>query len=109
MTQRTDQERKATEVYCRKVAEVLNDGGFDLSAILAKKHIPVSCTQENIKENVFKAIVKAMFPPKISTTELTSSELSETYEVMSKWLGTEFGVHIEWPSEESLSEEQRDV
>lgn len=105
--QRSDQQRKSIEVYCREVAIALNDAGYDLHAILEKKQLPVSCTQENIKEVIFKAILKALFPPKISTTELTTGEVKEVYEHMAKWVNEEFGIYVPWPSEETLSEEQR--
>ena len=99
MTQRTDQQRKALEVYCREVAVQMNDNGYDLKALLEKKAIAVTCTQENIKENIFKPIEKALFA-KESTTQLTTGEVAQVFEVMNKWLGENFAVHVPWPSEE---------
>lgn len=96
--QRTDQQRKAIEVYCRLVAKTLNGAGYDLKAVLEKKTIPVPCTQENIKENVYKNIVHALYPDKTSTTELTTKQVNDVYHVMNKWLGEEFEVHVPWPS-----------
>lgn len=96
---RTDQQRKSIEVLCREVAGALNDAGYDLKAVLSQKVIPVPCTQENIKENIFKPIELAMFG-KQSTTELNTAEVNEVYEVMNRWLGEKFGVHVPFPQEE---------
>lgn len=100
MTQRTPQQNKALHKYCEMVAEQLNDAGYDLKAVLEKKAIPVPCTKENIKENVFKKIEKALFPDKASTTQLTTGEVTEVYDVMNKWLGEQFKIHVPFPSEE---------
>ena len=97
---RTDPQRKAIEVYCREVANALNEQGVDLKAVLEKKAIPVSCTQDNIKENIFKPILAAMFPPKTSTTELTTGEVTEVYEHMNRWTANEFGVSMEFPHDD---------
>ena len=99
MTQRTPQQQKAIEVFCHNVADALNDAGFDLKAVLKRKRIPVPCTQPNIKENVFKPIEKALFN-KTSTTQLTTGEVTEVYDVMNKWLGEQFEIHVPFPSEE---------
>lgn len=96
---RTDQQRKSIEVLCREVAGALNDSGYDLKAVLSQKAIPVPCTQENIKENIFKPIELAMFG-KQSTTELNTSEVNEVYEVMNRWLGEKFGIHVPFPCED---------
>jgi len=95
---RTDQQRKAIEVYCREVANALNDAGFDLKAVIEAKPIPVSCTQENIKEIIFKAIMKALYN-KTSTAELEKIEVNDVYMHMHKWLAEQFGINIEFPKE----------
>lgn len=97
--QRTTQQNKALHKYCELVAQQLNDAGYDLKAVLDKKAIPVPCTKENIKENIIKPIEKALFN-KISTTELTTGEVTEVYDVMTKWLGEQFTIYVPWPSEE---------
>lgn len=78
--------------------KLIPDAGYDLKAVLEEKVIPVPCTQENIKENVFKPIEAAMFG-KQSTTQLSRIEVNEVYEVMSRWLGEKFGVYVPFPCE----------
>jgi len=97
--QRTDQQRKAIEVYCREVAEVLNEKGYTLKDVLEKKPLDVSCTQENIKANIFRPLGKALFDKK-STTQLSTGEVVRVYDEFNKWLGENFEVHIPWPSED---------
>ena len=96
---RTDQQRKAIEVYCDNVAEAMNSAGHGLKAVLEQKALDVPCTQENMKEIIFKGIARAMFN-KLSTTELNTAEVNEVYEVMNRWLGEKFGVHVPFPCED---------
>ena len=76
----TPEQQGAIHLYCERVAESLNDRDIDLQAVLTAKPIPVSCTKENIKENVLKPIMKALFPEKKSTMDLGNSQVNEVYE-----------------------------
>ena len=96
--QRTDQQRKSIEVLCRLVAEELNEKGETLKTVLEKKSVDVLCTQENIKENILKPIIRALYPYKISTTQLNTIEVDRVYEVLNKWLGENFGIHVPFPN-----------
>ena len=100
--QRTDQQRKAIEVYCRNLADKFNEGGIDKQAVFERKSIPVPWTQEAVKEDLFKAVMNAICwnedgTPKESTTELTTIEVSEVYKHLDKWTGEEWGIHVPWP------------
>ena len=102
--QRTDQQRKSIEVYCREVAKALNDAGYEyreLIEILNSKGIETPFTQENIKDDYFKRIEYALFK-KTSTTELTTGEVNEIFEVMTKSLANNFeqAQYVPFPSEE---------
>ena len=98
---RTEQQKKAIEVYCREVAKAMNDEGHDLKAVLTAKKVDVPCTQQNIKDVVFKGIEQALFPEKTSTTQLTTGEVNEIYDVMNRWLANNFSIHVPFPSEEN--------
>lgn len=106
MITRTDQQRKSIEVLCAAYADKLNLAGYDLPTVLAKKVIPVSWTQQAVKDYLFKAIAQAMYNVS-STTKLNIEEVSEVHKHLDVWMDKEFNVSVPFPSNESLSESQR--
>ena len=110
---RTDQQRKAIEVYCRELAEALNDAGYEMKAFFeaasAKADIP--WTQESVKEILWKNVQKPVtisedFPEgKKSTTQLDVMEVDRVYSVLDRHISSNIGVHVEFPSEERMSHE----
>lgn len=101
---RTPQQQKSIEVYCREIAAAMNDAGYDVQTAIT---LPVALTQEVVKEHIFKVIMRAMYPDKTSTTELSTTECQAVYETMNANLGTKFGVSLPWPSIESQEMEDR--
>lgn len=100
MTQRTDQQRKSIELYCRMVAEALAKEGHTLQDVVAQiKKAEILPTQSLIKEVVWNGISKAMLD-KPSSTQLEKSEVTLVYEAMNKWLGQYFEIHIPFPTSE---------
>lgn len=97
---RTGQQRKAIEVFCKNVAQVLNDGGLSVQVML-KSDVEVPWSQALVKEIMWKGIQKAMFNKK-STTELDTSEVTQIYEVFNRHM-SEHGVFVEFPSNDILS------
>lgn len=98
--QRTDQQRKAIEVFCRNLAEVLNDSGFDMQAVFKVKEVSVPWSQPTVKDCLFKPLVVALFD-KTSTAELERQDCSRVYNVLSRNLAQNLGITVpEWPSKE---------
>jgi len=102
---RTPQQRKAIEVYCRKLADALNNAGYTVNDQVVLR-LPVSWTQENIKELMFKQIMTALYPEKESTTQLDTDEVSEVYENLNLAVSERTGVSVAWPCEEELMQER---
>lgn len=100
MEQRTDQQRKAIEVFCRLLAESLNMAGLEMKIVL-KPSYKIWWTQESCKENLFKPLMKAKFG-KDSTTELLKlGEISEIHEDLMRILGEKFGLeYLPFPQRE---------
>lgn len=97
---RTSQQRKAIEVFCKNVAQVLNDGGLSVQVML-KSDVEVPWSQALVKEIMWKGIQEAMFNKK-STTELDTSEVTQIYEVFNRHMA-EHEVFVEFPSNDILS------
>ena len=98
MTQRTPLQNKSLHKYFSILAEDLNDSGQDMRMVL-KPEIEIPWTKDSIKELLFKPIAEAMFG-KSSTTDLTTKEISEVYEVLNRHTSQKLGVSVTWPHEE---------
>ena len=101
---RSESQQAAIEVFCRELAEALNDAGYEMKAVLAVKKVDVPWTQESVKEVLFKPIVKAMLN-KDSTTKLNTDEVSKVYEVLDRHMSENFTIHVEFPSRERMMAE----
>ena len=98
MTQRTDQQRKALEVYCKLCAEAINNAGLTMQESL-KTLMDVEWSQETFKNIVWKAAQKK-FLNKDSTTQLEKHEIDEVYDHVNRWLA-KLGVDsIPFPTDE---------
>ncbi|MCP4259769.1 MAG: hypothetical protein GY774_19990 [Planctomycetes bacterium] len=104
MTQRSPQQNKSLHKYCQWVADEMNAAGYDAQTAIS---LPIQLTPELVKECIFKRIMAAMYPDKESTTELSTTEMQAVYETMNAATASKFGISMQWPSLESLSEGQR--
>ncbi len=95
----TPQQRKALHVYCRLLSDGLTDAGYSIQEVLSQA-VARDWNQEAVKELLFKPIMEAM-TGKTSTEKLTSSEVSEVYEVLNRHTSDKFGVGMEFPHDEA--------
>ena len=100
--QRTIPQNSALHLYLERLAEALDDAGYDMREVIK---VPIKPTKENVKSEMLHPVMRAMYPDKKSTTELSTVEMQELYEVMNRFTAERWGVSIPWPSEESLHEE----
>lgn len=105
---RTDQQRKAIELYSKMMAEGLNDAGFSFTAFVeyvTAKGIDFDWTQELFKEHAWKVMQGPILPHtindkgKVTTTKLNTAEVSKVYDQLNRsiieWTG---GFSIQFPS-----------
>ena len=97
---RTEQQNKAIHVFCRDLANALNEAGFDVTdgAVL---HLPVSWTESNVKELIWKPVQRALYPKKRSTTQLEKKDVNEVFENITRAIGERTGVTVPFPSEDN--------
>ncbi len=95
MTTRTLSQNSAAHLYFTRLSDALNDGGYDVGATIK---IPVDFTPDTVKEYLFKPVMKALYPGKTSTTELSTTELTEVYENLNRLTSGKFGIGMEFPS-----------
>ena len=94
----SEPQRGALHLYCERLAEALNDAGYDQRKVL-KPGIAIPWTKESVKKQLFKAIAKAMFDVD-STEKLTKPQVSDVYETLNRHMAEKFGVSVEWPHRE---------
>lgn len=109
----TTQQRKALHKWCRQVAEALNEAGYMAMTNDPEHQFPwkdgveIPFTMEIVKENMFKPVLKAL-SGKDSTEEQNTVDVMDVFEPLNLHFGEKFGIHVPWPSEETMSEEQRE-
>ena len=95
---RTHQQNNALQLYCRLLAEALNDAGYDMKKTLAKSASPdIPWTQDLVREIIWKRIQKATIG-KSSTTLAKTNEYDKVYDVVNRFTATRFGISIPFPS-----------
>jgi len=92
-------------LYFTQLAEALNDAGLDMRKTL-KPSIEIPWSSKSIKEYLWRPIMKAQCG-KESTTELTTKEIDQIFDVINRHLSEKFGLFVEWPSLESLINKSR--
>jgi len=103
--QRTDQQRKAIEIYCKQIAEELDRHGHTLQDVVkAIRRAEIRPTQSNIKAIVWNGISDALLG-KDSSTKLDKLEVDKVYEMMNAFIGREFEFHVPFPSFETKADE----
>lgn len=88
-----------------QLANELNDNGLDVRSTL-KEDIEIPWNSYLIKELIWKKVQKAQLG-KESTTQLTTKEINQVFEVIARHLAQKFGIVIEFPSIETLMMKER--
>lgn len=95
---RTPKQNNSLHKYLELLAEELNENGITLQLLLSK--VPaISCTKENLKDELWRKFQKGLFGIN-STRNISTVQTKEIYEETNKFVGENFGVHIPWPAEE---------
>jgi len=84
--------------YIADLAKALNDAGYDVKETITA---PVDFTPETVKKYMFHPIMKALFPDKTSTKELSTVEISQVYENLNRLTSEKFGIGLLWPSRDN--------
>lgn len=93
---RTSAQNRAAHRWFRQVACDLDLAGYEASETIK---VPISFTEEIVKEYMFKPIAGAMYG-KTSTTQLSKEELSSVVEQLQRLFAEKFGITTPFPSKE---------
>lgn len=92
---RTNPQNRALHLYCERLAKALTAAGHeDMKTIIKGSIYP---TKEYVKHEMVHPVMKAMFPEKKSTADLSTVEMMQLYEQMNLFTSERLGVSVEWP------------
>jgi len=92
---RTERQNSAMHLWFRQISEELNDCGCWVRHPFSDT-LEIPFTDVLVKEMLYKPIIKAMYD-KNSTGKLTVRELSESAEVLVRWLSEHRRVYVPFP------------
>lgn len=99
---RTVSQNRAMHLAFQQISQLLVEQGIDQRTIVKDlEGYSAPVTPEFLKQ-VFKTISYTMYR-KTSTTELTTSEMTNCFDVFAKFLGETYGIEVSWPSQDSLA------
>jgi len=102
MSTRTLQQNKALHKYLTELANELNAAGVDQKMFVDHlKGWEVPITKEFLHQ-IWKMKQDKMGMGD-STTKMTTDQVSQVYDTINNFVGTEFGVHTAFPSMEELN------
>lgn len=99
-TIRTIQQNKSIYKYCDIVAKIFNDAGITKRMFFTKRKYESSWTKESIIEDIWRELQYALFKHR-NTSKLSTSEVSEVYQEMSRLLSVRFSVDQPFPNNRS--------
>lgn len=110
--QRTKNQNSALHLYFTQIAEALNKEGYDVRLVLqviSEKGVDMFWSGELVKELLWRKI-QLKHLNKRSTTELNSiGEIEKIYEMLNRFIGENFFIHVPFPSIETLIEKDNDT
>lgn len=92
---RTERQNGAMHLWFRQIADKLNGAG-DWARHPYSDTLEIPFTDVLVKEMLYKPVIKSMYD-KNSTAKLTVRELSESAEVLVRWLSEHRGVYVPFP------------
>jgi hypothetical protein len=105
---RTPKQNSSLWKYCTLLAEALNAAGYDLRTFPFKDGLEIPFTKTSVMDVFWRNIQEAMYGTD-STRKLSTTDMQKVYEAVDRAISTRAGVHVEWPSMESMEMESRKV
>ena len=102
---RTNKQNKALHLMYEHLAQKLNESGWDMKKTL-KQEIDIAWTKESVKEYLWRPIMEAMLK-KESTKDLTTKDIDQVMDTLTRYLGDRLGIQVDFPSIETLLLKER--
>lgn len=88
---RTTPQNNALHRALREVAQEMYMQDLDMRTVIK---VPIRPTEDNVKEEMLKPVMKALYPEISSTTKLDTKQMSELWEVFSGFIQDRFGIYV---------------
>ena len=93
---RTEQQNRALHKLFEQVADVLNDAGLDMKAVL-KPEVDIPWTKESVKNHLWRPIQEIMIDVE-STAECKTVDYKPIYDTLGRHLSEKHGITMPpWP------------
>jgi len=100
----TRKQQNAMHLWFQMLADELNLAGLDQRKVL-KQSVKIPWDKSSVKERLYKPILEA-YKGKKSTTDMTTKEIEEMLDILTRHLGKKFGVSCDFPSVETLMQNE---
>lgn len=94
---RTLKQNNALQLYCREMAELLNESGISQAVFF--QEMEADYTEEMIR-GLFRKYAKVKYG-KDSTAKLNRNEITAIYDEINRHV-SKLGIYLAWPSEEEV-------
>ena len=81
------------------LSDTLNDAGLDMRVVM-KPEAEIPWTPANVKDNLWRTVQIAMFNIE-STSDLSTKQVGQVYEVVNRHIAQNQGVSIPFPEDEN--------
>lgn len=102
--QRTSKQNRALHLYFRLIADELKRRGISMYDFLEPKILEIPASEHSVK--LCWKDMQAKYLGRESTTELTTKELTEVYDIFNNYIATNFGCHVPFPDQVQLLQNQ---
>jgi hypothetical protein len=99
--QRSDKQNSALHVYCRLLAQALNEAGYSYIVEINGKRSKIDWSMYSVKSYMWKPIQQAI-ANKDSSTKCSTKDYPEIYENLNRLTAERFGVSVAWPTKEAV-------
>ena len=93
---RTLSQNNALHLYCARLAEAMNDAGYD-QAHPEFENVTSEWTMYSVKEKLFKKILESM-KGKESTAEASTVDYDKVHRSLDRWTSTHLGISVPFPN-----------
>jgi len=98
-------QRGAIHLHCEHLSKALKGDGVTVQELLSKS-VERSWTLLTIKDMLWKDLAMRLYGVE-STEDLTPPQITEIYDIINKFTSTNWGIHVPFPSMESLEEKRQ--
>ena len=99
---RTPTQNNCIHEYCQRVADALNEAGLEqvVTSPVLSKPMEIPWSKVSVKLLLWHTVQLAK-TNKESSTDLSTTEVSDIYDIIHRHLAQSFGLQVEWPTYEN--------